>query len=166
MVASVVLSVVLLASGEPPLLSFKELFEGSPRELRPSQKLLALNGKRVKMVGYMAQVESAPLGAFYLAARPVVCDEAGAGSGDLPPDAVRVIVRSAPGKKIEFIPRPLEVTGILQVGNRVEEDGQLSGIRLMLDQAKDKRIRSKAKHTKAEPNKKTSAIASKQGSSP
>ncbi|HKD42893.1 MAG TPA: hypothetical protein VKB87_21585 [Myxococcaceae bacterium] len=126
-------------------LSFNEFFEASPRELKPTQKLLGLNGKRVKMLGFMANLENAPSGAFYLAPRPVICDEAGGGTADLPPESVRVIVRSAQGKKIQFIPRLLEVTGILEVGNRVEDDGQVSAIRLVLDQTKGKRIPTKTK---------------------
>src|SRR6202022_1749087 len=119
-----VLSLALLASDAQPL-SFKELFEASPRELKPSQKLLALQGRRVKMVGYMAQMEMPPAGAFYLASQPVVCGEGGGGTADLPPDAVRVVIRSAKGKHLEHSPRLLEVTGILELGNRVEEDGQV-----------------------------------------
>ena len=93
MFGGAILSLALLAAAPPPVegkpvrlksqpgasavgpetLSFRELFEASPRELKPSQKLLALNGKRVTMVGYMAQMEIAPLGAFYLASAPVSC---------------------------------------------------------------------------------------------
>lgn len=135
-------------SRRPQPLSFNEFFEPSAGELKPSQKLLALNGQPVKMVGYMVDMEHAPSGAFYLAPRPVFCDEAGGGTADLPPESVRVIVRSAQGKKIQFIPRALEVMGILQVGNLVEEDGQVSAIRLILDRPKDKRIRGTAKHSK------------------
>jgi hypothetical protein len=51
----------------------------------------------------------------------------------LPPEAVLVIVRSAKGRQIPFIPRALEVTGILEVGNRQERDGEVSPIRLILD---------------------------------
>jgi hypothetical protein len=134
-----VLCLVFFASG-PPTLSFQELLEGSSRELKPSRKLLALDGKRVKMVGYMAQMELAPEGAFYLTSHPVSCSEGGGGTADLPADAVRVVVRSAKGKKLEHIPRLLEVTGTLEVGNRVEEDGQVSAIRLVLDQRNNKQI--------------------------
>jgi hypothetical protein len=126
-------------------LAFGELFESSPRELKPTAKLLRLDGKRVKMVGYMAQMEEPPSGAFYLAARPTFCGEGGAGTGDLPPDAVRVVVRSRRGKPVPFIPGPLEVTGILEVGNRAEEDGAVSAIRLVLDQFKDKKAKRQSK---------------------
>src|SRR5215471_7182834 len=115
-----------------PLL-FKEFFEATPRELKPSQKLLSLNGKRVRMVGYMARMERVIPGAFYLVPHPVMCDEEGGGTSDLPVENVLVLVRSAKEKEIAFIPRLLEVTGILEVGNREEEDGRVSAIRLTLD---------------------------------
>ena len=131
-------------SGAEPL-AFGELFESSPRELKPTAKLLGLDGKRVKMVGYMAQLEEPLSGAFYLAPRPTVCGEGGAGTGDLPPEVVRVEVRSRRGKPVPFIPGLLEVTGVLEVGNRAEEDGSVSAIRLVLDQYKDKKPRRQSK---------------------
>jgi hypothetical protein len=85
------------------------------------------------MVGYMARMERVVPGAFYLVPHPVMCDEEGAGTSDLPVENVLVLVRSAKDKEIAFIPRPLEVTGILEVGNREEEDGRVSAIRLTLD---------------------------------
>ena len=131
-------------TGAAPL-AFRELFESSPRELKPTAKLLGLDGKRVKMVGYMAQLEEPLSGAFYLAPRPTVCGEGGAGTGDLPPEVVRVEVRSRRGKPVPFIPGLLEVTGVLEVGNRAEEDGSVSAIRLVLDQFKDKKPRRQSK---------------------
>ena len=114
-------------------LSFKEFFEGTNGELKPSATLLQLNGKRVRLIGFMAQMETPPIGAFYLCPRPVTCDEAGGGTADLPPESVFVIVRSLTGKEVPFIPRAVEVTGLLEVGNRQEADGRVSFIRLVLD---------------------------------
>ncbi len=112
-------------------LSFKEFFQASPRELRPSEKLLSLNGKRVHMVGYMARLERPIYGAFYLVPHPVVCDEEGGGTSDLPVENVLVLVRSAKDREIAFIPRPLEVTGILEVGESGGE--RRSGLRDSID---------------------------------
>ena len=114
-------------------LSFKEFFEGTNGELKPSRTLLQLNGKRVRLIGFMAQMETPPTGAFYLCPRPITCDEEGGGTADLPPESVFVIVRSQTGKEVPFIPRAVEVTGILEVGNRQESDGRVSFIRLVLD---------------------------------
>ena len=83
------------------------------------------------MVGFMAHMEQAPAGAFYLTSRPVSCDEMGAGTGDLPLDTVRVNIVPAP-KEVAFVPGPIEVTGVLELGRREEPDGAVSHIRLVL----------------------------------
>jgi hypothetical protein len=114
-------------------LSFDEFFEPGPRGLLPSRRLLDLDGKRVRLVGFMARMELLPKGAFFLTPRPVYCDESGGGTADLPPEAVRVVVRSFAGKPIPYTPRLLEVTGVLSVGTRAEPDGTTSGLRLVLD---------------------------------
>src|SRR5499426_1185991 len=114
-------------------IEFREFFEANASELKPSAKLLSLNGRRVRLIGFMAQMEQPPSGAFYLCPRPVYADESGGGTADLPIGSVRVIVRSAKGKKVPFIAREIEVTGILEVGARAEEDGTVSAIRLTLD---------------------------------
>jgi hypothetical protein len=114
-------------------IEFREFFEADTGELKPSAKLLSLNGRRARLVGFMAQMEQPPSGAFYLCPTPVYADESGGGTADLPVGSVRVIVRSAKGKKIPFIARPIEVTGILEVGPQTEEDGTVSSVRLILD---------------------------------
>lgn len=125
------------ARSEAVPLSFPEMLEPSPQELRPTAKLLSLRGKRVRLVGYMARMESPPRGAFYIAPHPVFCDEAAGSTADLPPEAVRVIVRSAAGQVIPFVPRPLAVTGTLEVGPVPDEEGRVSSIRLVLDRPED-----------------------------
>ena len=117
----------------PAALSFRELIERSPRGLRPSPRLLSLEGRRVRLVGYMAQMEAPPKGGFYLCAAPVFATEGGGGTADLPPDAVLVIVKSARGKELAPLSRPVEVTGVLEVGTRVDDEGHVSNIRIVLD---------------------------------
>jgi hypothetical protein len=63
----------------------------------------------------------------------VLASEGGGGTGDLPPDAVWVVVRSARGKQLAHIRRPLEVTGVLELGSQVDEAGRVSMIRILLD---------------------------------
>jgi hypothetical protein len=139
-IAAAVGSALLLAAAptEPATLEFRELLTSTGQELRPSDQAAALEGRRVRLVGFMAHMEVAPRGAFYLAPRPVSCDEAGAGNADLPPEAVYVVVRSASGEEIEFTPRVLEVTGRLELGNRVETDGRVTHLRLILDRPEDR----------------------------
>jgi hypothetical protein len=49
------------------ILAFRDFFEPMTRELKPSAKLLNLNGKHVRITGFMAQMEEAPRGAFIFA---------------------------------------------------------------------------------------------------
>jgi hypothetical protein len=139
----VVLVLALLAAGSATTgsttgaaaekLAFGELFVASARELRPSPRLQALAGRRVRLTGFMVRMEDPPRGAFYLAPRPVDCDESGAGIGDRPPEAVRVVVRSSRQEVLPWVPRPLEVTGVLELGPQADEAGRVSAIRIVLD---------------------------------
>ena len=113
-------------------LEFREFFDPSTTALKPSEKLLRLNNKQIRIVGFMAQMENAPTGAFYLCSRPVKCDESGAGIGDLPIDSVLVIAPAMKGKKIPFIARALAVTGRLEVGSSGETENAIAPIRLIL----------------------------------
>ncbi len=136
------------ARGAPAELAFASIFESAPGPLRPSERLVALAGQRVRMVGFMARLEDPPKGAFWLVPRPTECDESGAGIGDLPPDAVRVVVRSASGKPISFVPGALAVTGVLEVGNLADEDGRVSAVRVVLDRPSDMRPHAAAKSSR------------------
>ena len=125
------------AAVAPIPLAFSEILEASGGAVRLSSRLHELAGRRVRMVGFMPQMELPPRGAFYLCPRPLVTDESGAGTADLPPNAVRVVVRSAPEDEVAFIPGPLEVTGVLEIGRRDETDGAVSFVRLILDRPED-----------------------------
>jgi hypothetical protein len=122
--------------GEAVQLAFSDLLAPGPR-LALSPKVVAQAGRRVRLVGFMAELEDPPRGAFYLTARPVRCDEGGGGTGDLPPDAVLVIVRSAAEQEIPFYPGAIEVAGVLEVGPAVDEAGHPSSFRITLDRPKD-----------------------------
>jgi hypothetical protein len=123
------------AAAEPAeRLELRELLEPGP-VLKPSVKAVSLTGKRVRLVGFMAQMELPPKGGFYLVPRPLHVDEAGSGTADLPPDSVLVVSRSTAGQTLPFMQGALEVTGILEIGNRADEDGRVSAIRLLLDGA-------------------------------
>jgi hypothetical protein len=130
-------------------LTFRELFVPSSQELEPSPRLLALNGKRVSIAGFMARQERPPKGAFYLCPCRTFCDEGSAGVGDLTPDAVLVKVRGAKDREIAFIPHPIQVSGVLEVGYR-QEAGQVSWIRLTLDQECPGKERQKAASLRSE----------------
>jgi hypothetical protein len=113
-------------------LAFGELLQPGVT-LAPSRRVLDLAGKRVRLSGFMAQMELPPRGGFYLTARPVHCDEAGGGTADLPPESVRVVVRSARGEEIPFLEGLLEITSELEVGNAADDEGRVSAFRLVVD---------------------------------
>jgi len=93
-------------------LAFREFFEPTSRELRPSARLLSLEGRRVRLVGFMTRSEEPPAGGFFLCPFPVVATEAG---------------------EIPWTPRPVAAEGVLELGSRAGENGQVSSIRVVLD---------------------------------
>jgi len=120
-----------------PSLPLDALVASGPHGLEASPQARALDGRRVRLVGHMAHLEEAPAGAFYLAPRPVECDEGGGGTADLPPDAVRVVVRSAGEAPVRWLPGLIEVTGRLQVGPAADAEGRVASFQLVLDRAAD-----------------------------
>src|SRR5215813_6184157 len=96
-------------------LKFNEFFEISGSELRPSRRLMSLNGRRVRITGYMAMMEEPLRGVFYLCPRRVYADESGGGTADLPVETVLVKVNSAKDRELGHIPNPIEVVGILEI---------------------------------------------------
>jgi hypothetical protein len=120
-------------AGSPvPTLSVRELTEPVPRGggLAPTGRARALDGSRVRLLGYMARQEEPSPGGFWLTSRPVECDEGGGGTADLPPGSVRVLL---PGEAPAPIDGPIAVTGTLEVGNRGGEGGPPSAVRLRVD---------------------------------
>jgi hypothetical protein len=115
-----------------PTLPLGELVD-SGAELRPSRRAQALNGQRVRLVGYMAELEEPLRGAFYLVPHPIQLDESGAGTGDLPLQSVLVQVPGLAGKPIPHVRGALEGIGVFEVGNRADDQGRVSNFRLLLD---------------------------------
>lgn len=119
---------------EPFPLELRELFVTAQGRTRLSPRTEALAGQRVRIRGYMMQMEDPPEGAFYVAARPVFQDESGGGTGDIPPASVRVRVREAEGAQVPWTPRPIEVIGILEIGREEDAEGRVSFVRLVLEE--------------------------------
>jgi hypothetical protein len=111
----------------------------SSRPLGPSPRARALAGRRVRLVGFMVDMEDPPRGGFFLAARPIRCDEEGAGTGDLPPDAVRVVLRDPPAEPFPFHPGWIEALGELEVGADVDDEGRVSFFRVVVARPEDLR---------------------------
>jgi hypothetical protein len=121
------------AASPPPLLELRDLlvFEGGAPAIAP--RVAALSGARVRVRGWLVVFEEPPEDVFWLAPRPVLQDESGAGSGDLPPRSIRV---RAPAEVLRALPQdsaPLEATGRLEVGREVDADGRPSLVRLVVE---------------------------------
>lgn len=118
-------------------LKFHDMFKlpVGPRGLEPSEKLLSLDGKKVRIVGYMVRDETAPAGLFILTPLPVsIGDEDESFADDMPANAIFVHLADASQKAV-YIPGLINLNGILSLGNRDEADGRTSYLRLQLDTA-------------------------------
>lgn len=98
--------------------------------LEPSDRLTALDGSRVRVVGYVVGEEQPTPGLFMLTARPVTLAEVADGpADDLPP--ATLFVHLAPtdaGKTVAHRPGLLVVSGVLHIGGRIP-NVPLSGAR-------------------------------------
>ena len=98
----------------------------------------------------MVLLDTPVLGGFYLSPYPAACDESGAGRGDVPPTSVLVLPKLAQGKQVAFVPGALEVTGILEVGNK-ETAGETWTIRVIVEDARQLRF-ARTKSTLSQPS--------------
>jgi hypothetical protein len=119
-------------------LSFGELFE-KQGDLRPSQRVQQLVGKRVRVEGFMARMEQPPKGAFWLCRKPLEIDEGGGGTGDLPVESILVVLTPPGGQEAPPLRGPLRVEGRLEVGRKQAPDGTLSFFRIVLDAAQSRK---------------------------
>jgi hypothetical protein len=132
--------------GAPPAgvteLKFRDVYKlpVGPKGLQPTEKLLSLDGKRVRIVGYMVQQESAPKGAFLLSPLPVLLsDEDESLADDLPASAIRIDLPKTNDVAMPHLPGLLQFTGTLRVGMRTDAaSGRATPAQIVLD-ASDQR---------------------------
>lgn len=126
----------------PPLpagvedLTFREFFKLpiGPRGLEPTEKLVSLDGKRVRILGYMVHQEQATPGRFILSPLLVSMSEIADGpADDMPASAVFVHLPETDHRIISYTRRPLLLTGRLGLGSEEEPDGRVSYVRLYPD---------------------------------
>ena len=104
------------------------------RGLEVTDKLRQLDGRRVRILGYMVQQEEAPPGRLLLAPVPAQIHEHDNGlADDLPPSLVFVSVPTLPDSPVPHVPGLMLLTGTLGVGGQAEKDGRISLVRLTLD---------------------------------
>jgi hypothetical protein len=122
-------------------LKFGEFFTMpvGPRGLEPSVKLLALQGRQVRLLGYMARQDAADAapGVILLTPLPVTLgDEDERFADDLPVTTVYVHLAASPqSPALTYVPGLLGLSGRLELGSQAEADGRRSSVRLRLDSA-------------------------------
>ena len=126
----------------PPLprgvtqLTFGEFFVKpvGPKGLTLTDKLVSLDGQRVRMAGYMVEQDKGVPGIFLFAALPVhLHDHDSALADDLPAAVVHVRVPTCRERPVPYARGLMLLTGTLSVGSREEPDGRISLVRLALD---------------------------------
>ena len=102
--------------------------------LEPTKKLISLQGKKVRLLGYMTREEQPAPGVFILASLPVQGAEVADGpADDLPPTATFVHVAVNDDKVVPYTPGLLLLTGRLELGAKEESLDRISNVRLYLD---------------------------------
>ena len=112
--------------------------------LELTDKLRQLDGRRVRILGYMVHQEEPPPGRLLLAPVPAQIHEHDNGlADDLPASTLFVSVPTSPAATVPHVPGLMLLTGTLNVGGRTEPDGRISLVRLALDPP-DKSVRASA----------------------
>ncbi len=105
-----------------------------PRGLELTKTLCQLDGKKVRVLGYMARQELPVPGMFLFNAIPVRLNEEHYGlAEDLPAATLFVSVPKDRDRVVRHTPELMLLTGTLSLGNREEADGRISAVRLALD---------------------------------
>ena len=116
-------------------LRFRDLFRlpVGPRGLEPTERLRALDGKQVRMMGYMVHQEQPIANRLILAAMPISMSEDEDGlADDLPPNVVFVHLLRSPETPMAYQRGVLKFTGTLSVHPKEEVDGRVSSVRLLV----------------------------------
>ena len=124
----------VLANGITDL-KFNEIFNMpvGPRGLTPSSKLLSLNNKLVRIVGYMAKQETPTPGLFIVTPLAVnMGDEDDKFADDMPANSIFVHVDNNEAL-VHYVPGLISLIGVLSVGNVNEVDGRISYVQIKLD---------------------------------
>jgi|GEM_PF-1800069 len=117
-------------------LKFNDFFRRpiGPRGLEYSDELRSLEGRRIRILGYMVRQDLSVDHCFLLSPVPQTLHEDEYGlADDLPAAALHVFTTSEAPAHTPFTPGLLLLTGKLSLGNRLEADGRTSTVRLYLD---------------------------------
>lgn len=118
-------------------LKFRDLFKlpVGPKGLEPTAKLRRLDGKRVRIVGYMVHQQPPLAGGFLLSPLPVAAgDEDESLADDIPASAIFVSLPAHAGFAAPMLPGLLKVSGRLKVGAReIPGSERVAAARIELD---------------------------------
>ena len=118
-------------------LKFRDFFRMpvSSRGLEPTPTLLAHNGRKVRLTGFMVAREDAQAGSFLLTPMPVrMSEHADGDANDLPLSTVLVIMPHADQHRpLLHQDAPMQLTGVLEWGRQEMSDGSVNWLRLRLD---------------------------------
>ncbi len=126
----------------PPLpdgvaeLKFNEIFQRpvGPLGLEYTERAKSLDGKKVRILGFMVKQGIKMNGKLLFAPYPMITHESEYGlAEDLPPSTIVVDVPTHPDLAVPYTPGLLLLTGTLSLGPRNEPDGRVSHVRLLLD---------------------------------
>jgi hypothetical protein len=127
----------------PPLpagvteLKFTELYQLpiGPRGLELTDKVRALAGQRVRIFGFMVKQQKPSPGVAIISPFALNTNERDYDlADDLPPSVIFAKILKYEDIAVPFSPRPLLLTGVLEIGRRQEEDGRTSEFRLLVDE--------------------------------
>ncbi len=124
-------------AAEPLLLRFADFFAHpvGRHGLAPGPRLLAADGQRVRIVGYMVATEDPQPGRFLLTPLPLrMSEHADGDADDLPPATLAVWLHST--QQALALPHrsgPIALTGVLRYGRHAEPDGRIVWVGLQLD---------------------------------
>ncbi len=116
-------------------LAFNEFFAFpvGPRGLTLTPKLQNLDGKQVRILGYMVRQGAPSPGLFLLAPLPLRLHDSEYGlADDLPSATLFVHLPEYKNQVVPYIRGPLLLIGSLSVGNQEVVDGRISIVRLTL----------------------------------
>jgi len=118
-------------------LKFRDLFKlpVGPKGLEPTAKVRRLDGKRVRIVGYMVHQQPPLAGGFLLSPLPVEAgDEDESLADDIPASAIFVSLPAHAGVTAPMLPGLIKVTGCLKLGTReIRGSDRVAAARIELD---------------------------------
>lgn len=134
--------------GAPPAgvidLKFRDLFKMpiGPKGLEATEKLRSLDGKRVRIIGYMVRQESPSAGSFMLSPLPgSTGDEDESLADDVPASTLFVSLPNAKDVIVPALPGLLRIVGTLHVGaTDVAGTERVAAVRIVIDPASERAL--------------------------